>query len=414
MEEYRTYTLEELSIGKGNYGIAASAVPFDASLHTYLRITDINDDGSLNKSGLMSVDEDDAEKYLLKPNDIVFARTGNSTGRSYFYDGSDGELVYAGFLIKFSLDSAKVNPRILKYYTHSKPYYDWVQSFGTGSTRGNINAKTYGNMPITLPSRDIQDKIVDILKSLDDKIEANRRINDNFVIEPLFEILLIWMLTTLINDNLEQQGQALFEEFVMNPNKPRTQLLSDYALINPTRTIAKGRAARCIDMSSLPTKGTFPSDWTFKEYNGGMKFQNGDTIMARITPCLENGKTAYINFLDENEVAFGSTEYIVLSAHEGFCSELLYFLARYDDFVSYAVAHMNGSSGRQRVSGNDIANYVMPEITNETMDVVSEKLHGIMEVIKNNSLESRHLSEIRDALLPRLMSGELKLEEVNM
>ena len=145
-----------------------------------------------------------------------------------------------------------------------------------------------------------------------------------------------------------------------------------------------------------------------------MKFRNGDTIMARITPCLENGKTAYINFLDENEVAFGSTEYIVLSAHEGFCSELLYFLARYDDFVSYAVSHMNGSSGRQRVSGNDIANYVMPEISNETMDVVSEKLHGIMEVIKNNSLESRRLAEIRDALLPRLMSGDFKLEEVNM
>lgn len=179
MEEYRTYTLEELSIGKGSYGIAASAVPFKTSLHTYLRITDINDDGTLNKSGLMSVDEDEAEKYLLKPNDIVFARTGISTGRSYFYDGSDGELVYAGFLIKFSLDSTKVNPRILKYYTHSKPYFDWVQSFGTGSTRGNINAKTYGNMPITLPSKDVQDKIVSILKSLDDKIELNRRINDN-------------------------------------------------------------------------------------------------------------------------------------------------------------------------------------------------------------------------------------------
>ena len=391
MEEYRTYALEELSIGKGSYGIAASAVPFDSSLYTYLRITDINDDGSLNKSGLMSVDDDDAEKYLLKPNDIVFARTGNSTGRSYFYDGSDGELVYAGFLIKFSLDSAKVNPRILKYYTHSKPYYDWVKSFGTGSTRGNINAKTYGNMPITLPPRDIQDKIVDILKSLDNKIEVNRQ----------------------INDNLEQQGQSLFEEYVMNPNKPRTQLLSDYALINPTRTIAKGRTARCIDMSSLPTKGTFPSDWTFREYNGGMKFQNGDTIMARITPCLENGKTAYINFLNKDEVAYGSTEYIVLSAQEGFCPELLYFLARHDDFVSYAVAHMNGSSGRQRVSGNDIANYAMPDITNETMNVVGEKLHGIMEVIKNNSLESRRLAEIRNALLPRLLSGELNPEVAN-
>ena len=255
-----------------------------------------------------------------------------------------------------------------------------------------INKSTFADYEIEIPSLENQRRIAKVLSSLDDKIEVNRR----------------------INDNLEQRGQALFEEYVMNLNKPRTQLLSDYALINPTRTIAKGRAARCIEMSSLPTKGTFPSDWTFKEYNGGMKFRNGDTIMARITPCLENGKTAYINFLDENEVAFGSTEYIVLSAHEGFCSELLYFLARYDDFVSYAVSHMNGSSGRQRVSGNDIANYVMPEISNETMDVVSEKLHGIMVVIKNNSLESRRLAEIRDALLPRLMSGDFKLEEVNM
>ena len=179
MEEYRTYTLEELSIGKGNYGIAASAVPFDPSLYTYLRITDINDDGSLYKAGLMSVDDDNAEKYLLKPYDIVFARTGNSTGRSYYYDGSDGELVYAGFLIKFSLDNKKVNPHILKYYTHSKTYYDWVQSFDTGGTRGNINAKTFGNMPVTLPSRNTQDRIVDILKSLDDKIDVNKRINDN-------------------------------------------------------------------------------------------------------------------------------------------------------------------------------------------------------------------------------------------
>ena len=77
------------------------------------------------------------------------------------------------------MDETKVNPRILKYYTHSKLYYDWVHSFDTGGTRGNINAKTYGTMPIMLPSRDVQNRIVDILKSLDNKIELNRRINDN-------------------------------------------------------------------------------------------------------------------------------------------------------------------------------------------------------------------------------------------
>jgi len=179
MEEFKTYILEELTIGKGSYGIAAPAIPFNPSKHTYLRITDINDDGTLNKQGLMSVDDENASNYILKENDIVFARTGNSTGRSYFYDGADGKLVYAGFLIKFSIDKKKVNPRILKYYTHSKPYFNWVRSFDTGGTRGNINAKTYGTMPITLPSRELQDKIVSILKSLDDKIELNRRINGN-------------------------------------------------------------------------------------------------------------------------------------------------------------------------------------------------------------------------------------------
>ena len=281
------------------------------------------------------------------------------------------------------------------------------------SAQPGISVQTLSKQLIRLPSISCQKKVSAIIKSLDDKIEVNRRINDNLY-NTFFVVVLMWLLTSRRNDNLEQQGQALFEEYVMNPNKPRTQLLSDYAFINPTRAIEKGKTARCIDMSSLPTKGTFPNDWMFKQYNGGMKFQNGDTIMARITPCLENGKTAYINFLDDDEVAFGSTEYIVLSAQEGICSEMLYFLARHDDFVSYAVAHMNGSSGRQRVSGNDIANYLMPEITNETMDIVSEKLHEFMEVIKNNSIESRRLVEIRDTLLPRLMSGELKVSEIIM
>ena len=194
MEEWKEYKLGELSIGKGSYGIGASAVPYSPSLHTYLRITDINDDGTLNKNGLMSLDDENADEYILQPNDIVFARTGNSTGRSYFYDGSDGILVYAGFLIKFSLDSKKVNPRILKYYTHSKPYFDWVRSFDTGGTRGNINAKTYGDMPIVLPPRKLQDQIVSILKSLDDKIEVNRK----------------------INENLEQQAQALFKSWFVD------------------------------------------------------------------------------------------------------------------------------------------------------------------------------------------------------
>jgi len=175
-------TLGELSIGnKGKYGIAASAVEFNIDLFTYLRITDINDDGTLNYSGLKSVNDESAYKYVLQSNDIVFARTGNSTGRSYFYDKRDGEFVYAGFLIKFSLDPSMINPWYMKYYTQSKIYKDWVQSFNTGSTRGNINAQTYAKMSVIFPSRYVQDKLVNILNAIDDKIKLNNKLNDNLI-----------------------------------------------------------------------------------------------------------------------------------------------------------------------------------------------------------------------------------------
>ena len=173
-------TLAALTVdGKGAYGIGASAVPFSKDLYTYLRITDIKDDGTLNLHDLKSVDDEKASEYLLKPNDIVFARTGASTGRNYFYDGTDGEFVYAGFLIKFSIDEKKVNPKYIKYFCQSKQYKDWINSFNTGSTRGNINAQTLGKMPIPLIERKTQDALVSVLSSMDEKIRKNDDINNN-------------------------------------------------------------------------------------------------------------------------------------------------------------------------------------------------------------------------------------------
>lgn len=179
MDEQIT-TLASLTIdGKGSYGIGASAVPFSKDLYTYLRITDIKDDGTLNLQDMKSVDDEKASEYFLKPNDIVFARTGASTGRNYFYDGTDGEFVYAGFLIKFSIDEKKVNPKYIKYFCQSKQYKDWINSFNTGSTRGNINAQTLGKMPIPLIERKTQDALVCILSSIDEKIKKNNEINNN-------------------------------------------------------------------------------------------------------------------------------------------------------------------------------------------------------------------------------------------
>lgn len=165
--------------GKGSYGIAASSVPYSKDLYTYLRITDIKDDGTLNLKDMKSIDDEKAIGYILKPNDIVFARTGASTGRNYFYDGTDGVFVYAGYLIKFRIDEKKINPKYIKYFCQSKKYKNWINSFNTGSTRGNINAQTLGKMEIPLIERKKQDALVSILSKIDEKIELNNKINNN-------------------------------------------------------------------------------------------------------------------------------------------------------------------------------------------------------------------------------------------
>ena len=165
--ELRKCTLGDLSLnGRGEYGIAASAVEYNPEKKVYLRITDICDDGTLDNSDRKSVEGVNLDRYILKPNDIVFARTGASTGRNYFYDGTDGEMVFAGFLIKFSIDERAVNPKFIKYYCLSKKYKAWIQSFATGSTRGNINAQTLASMPIDLPPLKLQDMIIGKLKEL--------------------------------------------------------------------------------------------------------------------------------------------------------------------------------------------------------------------------------------------------------
>ena len=420
MMEWKEYKLGELSIGKGSYGIGASAVPYSPSLYTYLRITDINDDGTLNKNGLMSLDDENADDYILQPNDIVFARTGNSTGRSYFYDGSDGELVFAGFLIKFSLDSKKVNPRILKYYTHSKPYFDWVRSFDTGGTRGNINAKTYGDMPIMLPPRKLQDKIVSVLKSLDDKIEVNRK----------------------INENLEQQAQALFKswfvdfepfkngEFVeselgMIPKGLDVQYISGIPHILETGRRPKGGVGNLT--SGIPSigaehvKGMGNYDYSktkFISQDYANTLKTGKVKGYELLIYKDGGKPGY--FIPNYSI-FGDGypfEECYLNEHvfkldfddkgyNAFC----YFYFRTD----YVMNYLNAQGGKAAIPGinkQDIEKILIFSPDNEYVKKFGCYVLPLIKQILFNCKESRRLAELRDTLLPKLMSGELKVNEI--
>ncbi len=131
--------------------------------------------------------------------------------------------------------------------------------------------------------------------------------------------------------------------------------------VNPPRTLKRGLVAPFIPMDALPVHARAVERIDYREFTGsGTRFKNGDTLIARITPCLENGKTAHVAALPDNSVGHGSTEYIVLAGRENLSDGLYgYYLARSPDFRRYAIGHMEGTSGRQRVPSAAVEKYVV-------------------------------------------------------
>lgn len=292
----------------------------------------------------------------------------------------------------------------LKYYFLSQYGRKALKSRESGTTVTGIKQSELRNVEVRYPSFQDQRNIASILSSLDDKIAVNKKICENLEAQAQ-ALFKHWFVDFAPFKN----GKFVESELGMIPEGWRVGTLGEMADVNPLRTIKKGETATYLDMKNMPTSGSFPINWEDKEFAGGMKFKNGDTLMARITPCLENGKVAYVNFLKDEEIAFGSTEYIVLAAKEPVFPELLYTLCRFPSFVNYAVKNMNGSSGRQRVSGETISNYRMviaPEIVYSKVRLLFQ---NYMLQIRECGFENLRLATLRDTLLPKLMSGQFKL-----
>lgn len=386
--------LNDLSIGgKGAYGIAASAVERKADLPTYLRITDIFDDGTLNLSELKSVDAPNSDKYLLKPNDIVFARTGGSTGRNYFYDGSDGVFVYAGFLIKFSIDPEKVNPKYVKYYCRSKQYNDWVQSFNTGSTRGNINAQTFGNMEIPLPERKQQDYLVSILEPIDEKIKNNKQVNDN-LLEQIQALYKAWFV-----DYLPFGGV-----------KPESWTQADiYSLANiiygapfaSKQFNTEGNGKPIIRIRDL--KDQQFATYTTEVHPKGYLLQPGDIVVGmdgEFRPYIWGNDEAWLNqrvCVFENKRPNGKA--------------FLYFTIKP---LLFAIEQTQVATTVIHIGKKDYDAFEITLPDSSTLDSFDSLTSPMITRIVSNSFENKRLATMRDTLLPKLMSGEIDVSDIQL
>ncbi len=394
MMEIKNAALASLSTdGRGTYGIGASAVDRSEDLYTYLRITDIRDDGTLNMADLKSVDDEKASQYLLKPNDIVFARTGASTGRNYFYDGTDGEFVYAGFLIKFSIDPQKVNPKYVKYYCMSDAYKGWIHSFNTGSTRGNINAQTLGGMPIPIPPRQQQDGIVEILSSLDEKIRKN----------------------TEINDNLLQQAQSIFTQEFLNIDRipedwKESSLLGIADYLNglamqkfrpkdgeqglPVLKIKELRQGSCDASSELCSPSIKPE---YIVHDGDVIFSWSGSLLVDLW-C---GGTCGLNqhLFKVTSSTYDKWFYYAWTNHH------------LQKFVAIA-ADMATTMGH--IKREELSKAVALIPSQSEYDRIGGLMAPLYDLIVANRIENRKLAALRDELLPQLMSGQLDVSEVEL
>lgn len=177
--------------------------------------------------------------------------------------------------------------------------------------------------------------------------------------------------------------------------------LSEIALFNPTETLKKGTLAKKVGMDKLQSFCRDIPDYEIAEFSGGMKFRNGDTIMARITPCLENGKTAKVNILDTEEVGFGSTEYIVFRAIDGVTDEdYLYYLVCSPIVRDIAIKSMVGSSGRQRVQ-TDVVKGIEVELP--TLDE-QRKIGSVLKILDDKIAVNNEINENLEQQLAALFS----------
>lgn len=407
--EFDYCTLADVSVNnKGEYGIGASAVDYSDELYTYLRITDINDDGTINKNELKSVDDEGSYKYLLKENDIVFARTGNSTGKAYYYDSDDGELVFAGFLIKFSLDDKKINPKYMKYYVLSEEYKSWVNSMCTGSTRPNINAKMYGDMDLKLPPREQQDFLVDILEKLDKKISINKK----------------------INNNLDNTLNSIFKEQFINKFSPENENLiirkiGDLPLII-TDYVANGSFASLKENVSILDE----EDYAYFIRNTDLKSQNFEKYVNKhsydflkksslfgneviISNVGDVGSVFLCPFLDK-PMTLGNNMILVKTKENNVNLNFYLFLLFNSEFGQYLLSTVTSGSVQLKFNKTEFKSLELYIPNEEILIEFNDLIEPIFEYKTKISDEIKKLTNIRDYLLPRLMSGEIDVSEINL
>jgi len=385
-------------------------------------VTDVQG-GFLDLSSALRVTEDVFQeftrRYLPKRGDIIFSRVGSYGNASYvnteipFCLGQNTALI-----------SPKINGRYLHLFLQSSEAKRQIDEVAVGSTQKTVSLKSIKGLSIPVPPAEEIEAIAGVLGALDDKIELNRRTSRT--LEKLARAIFRAWFVDFEPVKAKAAGARSFPSMPQQafdalptrltpselgpiPEGWEVKAVSDAFDVNPTRSLRKGESAPYLEMKGMPTNGHAPEAWIERPFGSGMRFINGDTLVARITPCLENGKTAFVDFLADGEIAWGSTEYIVLRPKPPLPPIFAYCLARTGEFRDFAIQNMTGTSGRQRVTPTAMDHFRIALPCEEVAVAFGEAVHPMFDCIRARMNESRKLATLRDYLLPKLLSGEVRV-----
>lgn len=370
--------------------------------------------GVIEKVPVRVLDEKHLRRKALQAGDIIIETAGGTkdqpTGRTlYVSEQLLRSLPYPAVCASFArflrIDQAKALPRFVFWlfqdlYERREILQYHLQHTGVARFQFTTFADTH---ELVLPDYDIQRRIAGILSAYDDLIEVNQR-----------RIAI-----------LEEMARRLFDEWFVRFRYPgheavplvETELGSvpegwspiradGLIAFDPKTKVPKEGEKIFVPMSALDTANSVISGWERRSGNSGAKFVNGDTLMARITPCLENGKTGLVNFLPAGEAGFGSTEFTVMRGLR-VSPSFVYLLARSEAFRATAIKSMGGADGRQRVRTEALEGFEFACPPADLLDTFARKTEPLFANIRVLADQNTRLRSARDLLLPKLISGEI-------
>jgi type II restriction-modification enzyme len=424
---YPTITLSRLLKSKPQYGAAEAGVIRESlDVTRYIRITDITENGELSDDIGVTAKTING-KYILNNNDILIARSGNTVGKSYIHksDRISYPCFFAGYMIRFIVDEERINPDYFFIYTQLTIFKDWVKATQRTTGQPNINAEEYGGLQIPLPPIGIQQKIVDIYTAaqtakLQKDKEAKELLEsiDNYLLEalsinPSQEVSSESVFTKKISEMIGNRLDVSFykDRFEMVSGIYPNKRLSSIVDIDPTirftgladDTPISFIPMECIDDTFGEVK--VQRETTIAKTKGYTKFEENDLLWAKITPCMQNGKSAIARNLT-NGVGCGSTEYYVIRPKtDDLIIDYVYLVLRHHAVLKAAQNSFGGSAGQQRVSSQYVKSIVIPHPPIDVLKSIIATVIQKKERAKQLQSEGSKVLEEAKATIEKMILG---------